>query len=162
MALQTSGAISLGNVQTEFGGTNPIAMSEYYAGGGNVPSGASGTNGAVPSSGTIAMSKFYGTVKTAYTPDGGTSAGSPVTLSATGTLSASKTISCTTSAVWTWTASGDSNYAVTPASGGSSTDITFQLSTTGFTYRQTTFTVSATSNGITRYWTVTLTCEGLN
>lgn len=61
MTLQTSGAISLGNVQTEFGGSNPISFSEYYAGGTYVPSGTSGTNGAVPSSGAISMSKFYGT-----------------------------------------------------------------------------------------------------
>ena len=61
MTLQTSGAISLSQVQTEFGGSNPISLSEYYAGGTYVPSGTSGANGAVPSSGTISMSKFYGT-----------------------------------------------------------------------------------------------------
>jgi hypothetical protein len=61
MTLQTSGAISLANIQTEFGGSNPISMSEYYAGGSYVPSGTSGTNGAVPTSGGISMSKFYGT-----------------------------------------------------------------------------------------------------
>ena len=37
MALQTSGAISLSNLQTEFGGSNPISISEYYLGGGLVP-----------------------------------------------------------------------------------------------------------------------------
>lgn len=61
MTLQTSGAISLGQVQTEFGGSNPISMSEYYAGGTRVPAGTSGTNGAVPASGAVSMSKFYGT-----------------------------------------------------------------------------------------------------
>lgn len=61
MTLQTSGAISMPNVQTEFGGSNPISMSEYYAGGVYVPSGTSGTNGAVPTSGAISLSKFYGT-----------------------------------------------------------------------------------------------------
>lgn len=38
MALQTSGAISLSQVQGEFGGSNPIAMSEYYRNGSYVPS----------------------------------------------------------------------------------------------------------------------------
>ena len=38
MALQTSGAISLLNLQNEFGGSNPISISEYYRGGGLVPS----------------------------------------------------------------------------------------------------------------------------
>jgi hypothetical protein len=34
MTLQTSGAISLNDVQTEFGGSNPISISEYYGVGG--------------------------------------------------------------------------------------------------------------------------------
>lgn len=49
MALQTSGAISLANVQTEFGGSNPISISEYY-----------GVDSGVPTSGTISLSNFYG------------------------------------------------------------------------------------------------------
>lgn len=61
MALPTSGPLSLSDIQGEFGGSNPISLNEYYAGGGLVPSGTSGTNGAVPSSGTISISNFYGT-----------------------------------------------------------------------------------------------------
>lgn len=61
MALPTSGQLTLADIQTEFGGTNPISLSEYYAGGGLVPSGTSGTYGAVPSSGTISIQNFYGT-----------------------------------------------------------------------------------------------------
>lgn len=61
MTLQTSGAITLANIQTEFGGTDPISFSEYYAGGTYVPSGTSGTNGAVPTSGAISFFNFYGT-----------------------------------------------------------------------------------------------------
>ena len=38
MALQSSGAISLGDIQTEFGGSNPISINEYYRNGSNVPS----------------------------------------------------------------------------------------------------------------------------
>jgi hypothetical protein len=49
MALQTSGAISLANVQTEFGGVNPISISEYY-----------GKAAGIPASGTISLSVFYG------------------------------------------------------------------------------------------------------
>ena len=62
MALQTSGAISLSDIQTEFGGANPIGLNEYYAGGSYVPTGTTGTNGAVPSSGTISLWNFYGTL----------------------------------------------------------------------------------------------------
>lgn len=61
MPIPSSGAISLSTVQTEFGGSNPIGINEYYAGGGLVPSGTSGTYGAVPSSGVISLQKFYGT-----------------------------------------------------------------------------------------------------
>jgi len=61
MALPTSGALPLSDIQTEFGGSNPVSLSEYYAGGSYVPSGTSGTNGAVPASGGISLSDFYGT-----------------------------------------------------------------------------------------------------
>ena len=37
MTLQSSGSISLSQVQSEMGGTNPISMSEYYLGGSFVP-----------------------------------------------------------------------------------------------------------------------------
>jgi len=57
MPLQSSGAISLSEIQDEFGGSNPISMNEYYRGGSNVPS----TVTAVPASGTIDMADFYGT-----------------------------------------------------------------------------------------------------
>lgn len=57
MAIQGSGAISFSDIQTEFGGSNPISISEYYAGGANVPSGT----GSVPTSGAINLTIFYGT-----------------------------------------------------------------------------------------------------
>ena len=46
MALQTSGQISLSQIQTEFGGANPTFMSEYYRGGSYVPSTLGGPAGA--------------------------------------------------------------------------------------------------------------------
>jgi len=49
MALQSSGAISLQDVQNEFGGSHPISLSEYY-----------GRAGGIPGSGTISLSNFYG------------------------------------------------------------------------------------------------------
>ena len=64
MAIPASGALSLADIQTEFGGANPIGLNEYYAGGTYVPSGTSGTYGAVPSSGTISIQNFYGTALT--------------------------------------------------------------------------------------------------
>lgn len=61
MALPTSGPLSLSDIQGEFGGSNPIGLNEYYAGGAYVPSGTTGTYGAVPTSGTISIQNFYGT-----------------------------------------------------------------------------------------------------
>lgn len=56
MAIQSSGAVSLSEVQSEFTGSNPISLSEYYRNGVYVPSGAT----AIPASGAIAISDFYG------------------------------------------------------------------------------------------------------
>jgi hypothetical protein len=49
-----AGTISLSNVQTEFGGVNPIGMNEYYNGGLYITP----NNTLVPTSGTISMSQF--------------------------------------------------------------------------------------------------------
>jgi hypothetical protein len=62
MALPSSGAISLSQIQTEFGGTNPISLSEYY----NTTSGLGlgiSSQYSIPASGAIAMSNFYGAQK---------------------------------------------------------------------------------------------------
>lgn len=53
-------SISLSQIQTEFGGSNPISLSEYYAGGSYVPSGTTGEHGAIPSSSTTSLDKFHG------------------------------------------------------------------------------------------------------
>ena len=55
MALPSSGPLSLSQIQTEFGGSNPISMSEYYRGGAYVTT----NNTNVPTSGTIKISDFY-------------------------------------------------------------------------------------------------------
>ena len=61
MTLPVSGPLAMTDIQTEFGGTNPIGLNEYYAGGGLVPAGTTGTYGAVPSSGALSIQNFYGT-----------------------------------------------------------------------------------------------------
>jgi len=55
MTLQSSGAISLANVQTEFGGSNPIGINEYY-----------GRAAGIPASGTISLYDFYGKSASAF------------------------------------------------------------------------------------------------
>jgi len=57
MTLQSSGPISLQNLQDEFGGSAPISLSEYYRGGGLVPN--TGINVNVPISGSISLQNFY-------------------------------------------------------------------------------------------------------
>ena len=52
MALPASGAISFAQIQTEFGGANPISLSEYW--------GTNSTPSGIPTSGTISMSNFHG------------------------------------------------------------------------------------------------------
>lgn len=59
MALPSSGTLSLSQIQTEFGGSNPISMSEYYRGGPYVTT----NNTGVPTSGAIRIGNFYGAVK---------------------------------------------------------------------------------------------------
>ena len=48
MALPNSGPLSLSQIQAQFGGTNPISLSEYYGAGG------------VPVSGPLSVGDFYG------------------------------------------------------------------------------------------------------
>lgn len=60
MTLQSSGPLKASEIQTEFGGSSPFRLSDYYAGGANVPAGTVGDGGPIPSSGTISFSDFYG------------------------------------------------------------------------------------------------------
>jgi len=63
MVLPSSGPISLGQIQTEFGGSNPISISEYYNGGIYVTNNVTALAPNVPSSGPIKFSDFYGAAK---------------------------------------------------------------------------------------------------
>lgn len=60
MPIPSSGPITFSNLQSEFGGANPIGLGEYYAGGSFVAAGTGGNSGAIPSSGTLPISRFYG------------------------------------------------------------------------------------------------------
>lgn len=66
MALPSSGPLAFTNIQTEFGGTNPIGLNEYYRGGPYVPSGPS--TATIPTAGTIAANNFYGTSRRISVP----------------------------------------------------------------------------------------------
>lgn len=58
MALPTSGPLSLNDIQTEFGGSNPIGLNEYY-----------GVASGIPASGTISIDNFYGASVPLWTPE---------------------------------------------------------------------------------------------
>ena len=64
-------AISLNDVKTEFGGTTPVSLSQYYAGGSLVAAGTLGYPGgvatAIPTSGAISLDNFHGAAKVTYT-----------------------------------------------------------------------------------------------
>ena len=121
MTLPSSGPLSFSQIQGEFGGSNPISLSEYYAGGGLVPAGTTGTNGAVPSFGTISVSKFYGTsnIVIALTDEnvfvftgGGTSANAGYLLTSGGLVYTREQSTYTNVGQWCTPTSAAPNYEV--------------------------------------------------
>ena len=56
----------LTGIQTEFGGSNPVQLSEYYSGGPLVPAGVVAPNGPIPSSGQISIGQFRGAVSAEF------------------------------------------------------------------------------------------------
>ncbi len=60
MPIPSSGPIKFSELQTEFGGNDPIGLGEYYAGGSFVAAGTTGDSGSIPTSGTIRAGNFYG------------------------------------------------------------------------------------------------------
>lgn len=56
--MPATGAISIGNIVTTFGGTGTASLSEYYRGGVNVPDG-SPVNAAIPKANAIKLSNYY-------------------------------------------------------------------------------------------------------
>ena len=68
MPIRSSGQISFSEIQTEFTGTNPISLSEYYRLGAYVPSLPVNSN--LPTAGAIKLSNFYGTSQANVTFNG--------------------------------------------------------------------------------------------
>ncbi len=66
MPLPSSGQLSLGDLRNEFGGGNPVYMSQMYRGAGLVPNTPQNAN--IPTSGTIYLSQFYGASAAQSTP----------------------------------------------------------------------------------------------
>lgn len=66
MALPGSGTIRFSDIRDEFGGSNPVRLSDYYRGGALVPD--TSANSGVPTSGAIKLSDFYGASALVFTP----------------------------------------------------------------------------------------------
>lgn len=158
--LQSSGAISISQINAEFGlGNNLNAYRgvTWYE--------DSGLSGTFPT-GSIPMSEFYRKRKTApggtFSPDGSASSGSRTALyDYKYATTASVTITCTQNATWTYTAVSGSGGSVNRSSGTSGTSITFSMAGNATTtFRTRTWNVDATSGSNTRYWAVTVETEG--
>jgi hypothetical protein len=188
MPLQNSGSISLLDIATEFGGTIPHSLSEYYKGGGLVPN--TPTNVNVPTSGTIALSQFYGASAAVsgnvlnplgfngntYSSSDTSNSTASLTLYTNGTWQVVSTLSGTISGNWWSTApvTGIGNsywvrFTLTSTSGtsdsGSNTTFwTLKPATSGSTAwlqlsSNQAITVSATSISISRNRTATYTVQ---
>lgn len=152
MALPGSGQISLDDIQTEFGGTNPISISEYY-----------GADTGVPGSGTISLSDFHGTSNTDVTMDtlsffptsiGPTTSGNPVTSSATVSgINTSVTLSCTDTTLegtFTWRVNTGSYVALSTNLSVSNGDtVTVKYETAITTLSDTEFNGALSFNNVT-------------
>jgi hypothetical protein len=66
MTLPLSGPLTFAQIQGEFGGTEPVALSEYYRGGALVPN--SSSTATIPTSGAISVSNFYGVTDRVFIP----------------------------------------------------------------------------------------------
>jgi len=146
MTLPTSGPISMNDLATEYGVPNTTPLAGYI-----------GKPGA-PTGNPVSLEAFYGASDVVFTPNGGTVADSKPYLAQT-------TLSCTQSAVWTYSVtSGGTATSVSIASGASATSIVFQQGVNGTaphrTGLATTWDVSATAAGVIQTWTVTLTTAG--
>ena len=138
-----SGTITMADIQTEFGGTNPISLSEYYAA-------ASG----VPASGTISMNDLRNKSSADTTPDAvdwaninpGNSVGTTATKTITG-------ITATTTITFSVTA-GFGVTAVKNGTGGFSSPITvvnndtLAFTVTNFLVSGSTKTVTVNASGV--------------
>jgi len=65
MAVTSSAPISITDLVTEFGGSAPHSLTEYYRGGSLVPNNSANQN--VPTSGAISLTNFYGATNTITT-----------------------------------------------------------------------------------------------
>lgn len=148
MTLPSSGPLSFSAIATELGRAPGAAVS---LGETAVRTLAGLATGAVNAA--TLYGKTAGGGGATFTPDSGA-------YSVDGVGSASFTINCSASAVWSWSRSGSTGTTSSVASGGSATSITVALINTSSSDKVSAFNISATSGGVTKSWSVTLVAYG--
>lgn len=151
MPTPSSGPISLANVSTELGASSTSNRS--------LGESSTRTLAGVPS-GAISLYNLYGKSNVTFSPDGGT-----ISEGSNGGDPAVATITCSTTAVWSWGLSGNGSASI--SSGGSATSVNFFCYPTNpsnvedpFGYNACTFTVTGVAGGVTRNFTVNLVANG--
>jgi hypothetical protein len=165
-----SNPASFSSVRTAFNTEGYGISTSFFAyrqGGGIVPA-TSGFNaiGAGTSGDPLRMTQFNGfTVPSlvTFTPEGGASAGAAVFVNSDVAFEEAEVIiSCSQNATWNYTrtfTSGTGTEFVNLATGGVGTEIIFRLDSVFGTLSRRTWSLNATSGGITQYWTVDLRSE---
>lgn len=154
MTLQASGSISLSDIRGEFGGSTPDTLSEYYRGGGLVPDTA--TNAGIPTSGSIALSDFYGAANLTAEFD-------------KVSYSASHSVQAPNTAIATLSIANNGIISASPSGIGGNYENQGELTESDFDIRLVTISGTVSSGsavdtwlnlGTTRSWTVTRSAIG--
>jgi hypothetical protein len=115
-------------------------------------------------SGAISMSNFYNKSSgppASFTPPGSTNSGTPEyyyieVSSGGGTSNFDGTLTCNTTAVWTWSGPQDATRTVSVSSGGSSTTITFAVATIAGAYNSGLWNVTGSVGGYSQYFQISI------
>lgn len=70
MAITTTGTVSISEIQSEFGGASPVAISQYYRGGDRVPSTKETTSTSIGAWSSFEYQPFSGTPRYFYENSG--------------------------------------------------------------------------------------------
>ena len=148
MTLPAAYPISLSQIAIEYGATLPLSLLSVL-----------GKPG-LPTTAPVSFSDCLGKSAPAaggapyFTPSGSTNSASPTSIN---NLANSETINCSAVATWTYTRTGSTRGSANVGSGGSAAAITFSINALPATTVTATFNLTATSGGVTNYYTVVVT-----